>query len=249
MKNLLPLMDEIEETNIADKLHLQARLSLVSYLPLEERNMGLKEIYGENFRRAEAFPLPESKAISKVLSQRELKKTDNPIIIEEYRRLERTLDYSRKTFCLDLEGLIINNGKLTPKIEQSISKIRKRHGIVISTAAPEKEAQEILELVNFKIPILIFGNLKGRGKRYSPIAEFFGYHHPEENLIAVGHSFEDTPADLNIPFIYLDVTHNSMAEALNSSVNFIDKKQYNFKIKAKKLNLGNRSITTYLVSR
>ena len=168
MKSQLELMEE--EANIADELYTKARFTLVSHATINKRKKILKEIYGENFDKAETFPNPESKPIiSSVLANWNPKKTDNPLVIEEYRRLERVLGYDRKLFCLDLEGLLVDRGKTLPGIEQAVLQVKKEHGVVVSTAAPEKEAEEILSKTGLK-KIMVFGDLAAqKGKRYGPI--------------------------------------------------------------------------------
>ncbi len=243
MKLLLNLMDEKGE-NIADRLHTQARLSLVSYLNPEKREKALISIYGSDFRKAETFPI---KNVSLILRNYNLKKADSPLVIEEYRRLERVLDYQRRVFCLDLDGLIIEEGKTIKGIEQAILEIRKKHGVVISTAAPEKEAIEMLSRTN--INALIFGDLVSpKGKNYKSIDEFFGYAHPQEHLVAIGHSFEDMPADIKIPFIYLGVKKNKLAQALLAGVEFIEGKEpTKFRITKKGIDLGSKKFEDFFI--
>ena len=220
MKTRYSSMEEI-----ADKIHLQARLSLVSNFSNKEQS--LIGIYGHKFNKAESFPLPENKEfVAYVLSILNLRKSDNPLVIEEYRRLERVLNYKRKVFCLDLEGLIIDNNEQVPGIKEAIRTIRKKHNIVISTAMPENEAIELLAEKDLAdISFLIFGDLSHpKGKKYNQIAEFFSYAHPENHLVAVGHSFEDVPADINIPFMYLDVPKEQLYQALIESSEFLSGK-------------------------
>lgn len=247
MEDLKSLMIKPEE-NIADSLHAKARLALVTRLPIKERKKILKSIYGKDFEKVETFPLPESKqVISYILANWNPKKTDNPLVVEEYRRLERVLDYQRKTFCLDLEGLIIDKGQIIPGIEEAISKVRERHCVVISTAAPEQEAGDMLSKTKLK-KILTFGNLGcSSGKNYGPIDNFFGYAHPEEHLVAIGHSFEDIPADIEIPFIYLDVEKDKLAQALLSGVDFIDGKKPSLRVIKKSLKLRNKKLDKFYI--
>src|SRR3989338_6754226 len=248
MKNHISIMATETEYNVADELHKKARLQLVYSFPYGKRAKMLKQIYGENFDRAETFPLSENQEVIRhVLANFNPQKTNNPLVIEEYRRLERVLDYQRRTFCLDLEGLIISNGNLSSGIEKAVLEIKQRHGLVVSTAAPEKEAAEILSKTKLK-RLLVFGDLASpRGKKYAPIDEFFGYAHPENHLVAVGHSFEDTPSDLKIPFIYLDVKTDKLGQALLSGVAFIEGKQPELRVAKRTLTLPDKELRAFYI--
>src|SRR3989338_8268139 len=92
-----------------ERIYENIRLPIVAHLPIKKREPVLKDIYGENWRAAGAYPREESyENIQKVLH--EWTPQDHPLVIEEYRRLESSLPYIRKLLCVDLEGVLsINN--------------------------------------------------------------------------------------------------------------------------------------------
>lgn len=210
-----------------DRMYAEIRKTLTQNLrPKRKQTQLLKTIYGPNWDSSGALPhLGASEAVQQVLATFSLSSGLNPLVIEEYRRLENALNYDRRTFCLDMDGLLIEDGKQIPGMKEYVEELKKRHAVVVSTAAPTEEAKEMLQDAGYNGTFpLVFGVLaNARGKNYLPIARYFGYAHPQRRLVAVGHSTADTPADIAIPFLYLDVPQHKLARALEKGVARIER--------------------------
>lgn len=187
------------------------------------------QAYGD-WSKAGVLPR-DARAVKCILTQYDLPRNANPVIAEEYSRLEKALDYQRRAFCLDMDGLLLENKECLPHIRDAIAQIRKRHACVVTTAAPECEAGELLENTGFG-RLAVFGDLGAvNGKNYRPVSAHFGYAWPEKRLVAVSHSLQDTPADVRMPFLCLNVPPESLACALVAGAQALDGKlQREFKI-------------------
>ncbi|VVB80779.1 Uncharacterised protein [uncultured archaeon] len=210
-----------------DELYEKIRIQVVKDMPSNERRDVLKQIYGPRWNRAGVLPRTgKSDVIQKVLQFYPLSDDMNPLLREEYRRLQNALAYQRKTFCLDMDGLLIEKHVPIDGMKEIIGQLKIRHAVVVTTAAPTAEAREMLGKAGYD-DLLVFGDLKdARGKKYLPVASYFGYSRPEDRLVAVGHSTSDSPADISIPFIYLDVPQHQLASALKAGVASLEKKPY-----------------------
>jgi len=210
-----------------DELYEKIRIHIVKGMPSGERVKILNQIYGTGWNHAGVLPLTgKSSIIQRVLQSYPLSENMNPLLREEYRRLQNALDYQRKTFCLDMDGLLIEKKSPIVGMKEVIEELKAKHAIVVTTAAPTEEAKEMLSRIGYG-DLLVFGDLKNtRGKNYLPIASYFGYSRPHDRLIAVGHSTSDAPADVSIPFIYLDVPQHELAFAFRAGVARLENRPY-----------------------
>ncbi len=237
-----------------DSIIARTRICLVSHLSPKERESVLIKVYGEMWSSAGVFPGREASAvISDILAAFDERKAD-PLTIEEYRRLERALDYSRRVFCIDLDGLLVEGGHTVPGIIDAIRSTRPRHGIVVATAADNRYTREVLSKTGLANEVqFVFTSLASlQGKNYSPIARYFGYHSPQQHLVAVGHSFEDMPSDIDIPLLYLNVSKNKLAHAFRAGINIVedskdgDEAANDYVIERTVLDLGERKISDFV---
>jgi phosphoglycolate phosphatase-like HAD superfamily hydrolase len=183
------------------RLRAHAKAYAVAQIAPSLRKNVLESVYGD-WRLPGALPDPQSAYIKQILKEFMPGKHQNSIIIEEYRRLDSCIP-GRKLYCLDLEGVIIDNHEVIPGILDTISELRREHGVVVSTAVPQAEAEEMITQYGLTTLLpAVFGDLGDlRGKKYSPIAMHYGFGSPENKLVAVGHEQADLPVDLEIPFI------------------------------------------------
>jgi len=222
---MLKVMGDSLAENV-DRLYASVRKSIVAHLSSAKQGEVLKKIYGPHWDSVGVLPqTTESEAIRKVLASFQLSENMHPLVLEEYRRLENALSYQRRVLCLDMDGLLIEHGLRMKEMAACAKKLRGQHAVVVSTAAPTHEAKEMLYNAGLSdvLPV-VFGDLADRrGKKYAPVAQFFGYAHPEKRLVAVGHSAEDTPADIDIPFINLGGSQYQRVKALETSVAQLEK--------------------------
>lgn len=212
------MQDAFEEK--IDKLYARVRLSFVARQPHQAQRELLQRAYGD-WEKTGVLP-SDPRAAQGILVQYDLPRNADPVTAEEYRRLENALDYRRKVFCLDMDGLLVEDKACVPGMRDALARIRERHACVVTTAAPEAEAQSLLEHCGLG-GMAVFGNLDDvRGKNYRPVAEHFGYAWPEKRLVAVSHSMQDIPADIRIPFLHLNAPTNMLAGALLAAAASID---------------------------
>jgi len=217
-----------------DKIYGILRAKMVQDLPQNQKEYILTAIYGQIWSESGILPEPSAHpAISSVLEQW-VPVPDDPLLIEEYRRLEAVLPYKRRTLCLDLEGLVVNHHLANEKLCLAVQDLRKRHAAVITSAAPAEYVKEVLSKNNLSqlFPLYFTDLAEPKGKKYLPVAQHFGYSFPEKHLVAIGHEAADTPADINIPFLNLEVSQKKHPEALKAGLDFIEhqKESANFRI-------------------
>jgi hypothetical protein len=112
--------------------------------------------------------------------------------------------------CLDLDGFLFSGTGPLPGMVELVAELRANREVVVTTAAPADHAEGALRQSGFP-PLRVFAELLApRGKQYTPVARAY----PEASLVAAGHSPEDLPADLDIPFVFCDVPDESMSAAL-----------------------------------
>lgn len=214
----------IRESNPFGSHVKRARERLVSGLSSEDAADTLMSVYGSNW--AEPGSLPSySQGVADVLESFTPSGRD-ALVIEEYRKLERVLPYSRRTLCLDLEGFLVERGSLVHGMREAIERIRSKHAVVVSSAAPKQFVDATLRKVGMsELLPLTFGDLaSGSGKKYGPIAKYFGYStegfaltgrmSAEETLVAFGHSIMDAPMDVDIPFFMLTGEIDTFAQQM-----------------------------------